>query len=750
MRVAVVGSGVAGVAAAHALLEGGVVVDLLDFGNEMEQSAEHLAVRLRKGPPSQEDLALLRASVVGTGRIQGVGHLLASFLGRAPIFDLMGKRRLGSNFTYRDIDWGIPVEGATVMRSLARGGLSNIWGAACYPLTKDEYRGWPFEESDIAHHYAAVAKLLSLIQPEDDLASAYTIYHSASPGLPLNAPAQALLEHWNRHRAALLELGSLFGRARLAVRAETTADRMGCQLCGLCLHGCPYDAIYRADWTLEAIEKHASFRYRKGLWVHSFQEENECVVVKAVDVRKDQAESIDYDALFLAAGTLSSLRIAADAQRHYGRQIRLLDNDVYLVPFICTVGGEGKDNSFHFSLNELALRIPVAGYPLHIQFYCMNDQLIDRLHPLLAALPGFLARRAETLLARMVLAVVYLPGQASADIRATVRPGAPVGTVSVTVQRSAESAKIVRQLIRYMARARRVFGLRPIGPILRSTPTGCSGGHVVGSLRMTSAPRPLESFCDGRLLGTKRVYVVDGAALPQLPAQNPTYTIMANAHRIAAEFAEQVVGPIQVHTSHERPTVSEEGAAEARFGRPGVWPLLLELDHHQLQYEGFGLKIAYHRYILNQAVKEATLQPGMHILDYGCGRQELRKALPPGVHYTGYDLNPALTDVPDPRGRTYDCVFALQLLMCLDGPGIAAWAEACAQMSGELVVMVPARNFFKDEVLDRLLGLRKHRIRTVQSLPTEIYGHLSHYFVQLSARKPLWMGELTRWRRLDG
>ena len=54
---------------------------------------------------------------------------------------------------------------------------------------------------------------------------------------------------------------------------------------------------------------------------------------------------------------------------------------------------------------------------------------------------------------------------------------------------------------------------------------------------MTRDPGVLQTDRDGRLHGTRRVHVVDGAALTSLPAQNSTYTIMANAHRIGSRFA---------------------------------------------------------------------------------------------------------------------------------------------------------------------------------------------------------------------
>ena len=53
---------------------------------------------------------------------------------------------------------------------------------------------------------------------------------------------------------------------------------------------------------------------------------------------------------------------------------------------------------------------------------------------------------------------------------------------------------------------------------------------------MREEPGPLECDSFGRLHGARRLFVVDGAALPTLPAQNSTYTIMANAHRIGTAF----------------------------------------------------------------------------------------------------------------------------------------------------------------------------------------------------------------------
>lgn len=540
MKVAVVGSGPGAVAAARALVDGGLEVDVLDFGNESEKSVEDVASRLRSGSRSPEDLAQLRPPRATKGLLGTITHMSACLLGRAPILDMMDKTRLGSRFALQDIEWGIPVEGkAVAARSLARGGLSNIWGAASYPLSEEDYSGWPVRKEEMDSHYEATARMLSLLAQDDELAVAYPTYGGNSQGLPLNPPAKILLDHWRANRDHLIDQGILAGRARLSVRVEDAADGRGCQLCGLCLYGCPYDSIYRAEWTLCALARNPSFRYLKPLWVHRFEEKQGRVLVEVLDRQEERTKSLEYDAVFLAAGTLSSLRIAADAQGQHGQAQPLMDNDLYLVPFVRTARGPVPPEPLQFTLNELALRVTASGPPMHVQLYCMSDQIVDRFRPLLRVVPRPLRRKVDALLARFLVGFIYLPGEVSAPTEATVQAGTPVGTVSLSQRRRPESRRMVRRLLRHLGRNRRALGLRRVGPAIRSAPAGPGGGHLVGSLPMKQRPGPLETYPDGRLYGTDRVYVVDGAALPRLPPQNSTYTIMANAHRIGTLFAQR-------------------------------------------------------------------------------------------------------------------------------------------------------------------------------------------------------------------
>ena len=57
---------------------------------------------------------------------------------------------------------------------------------------------------------------------------------------------------------------------------------------------------------------------------------------------------------------------------------------------------------------------------------------------------------------------------------------------------------------------------------------------------MTTEDKPLTTEPSGRLRGLRVVYIADGAAFAYLPAKGPTFTLMANAHRIGVGIGESL------------------------------------------------------------------------------------------------------------------------------------------------------------------------------------------------------------------
>ena len=76
--------------------------------------------------------------------------------------------------------------------------------------------------------------------------------------------------------------------------------------------------------------------------------------------------------------------------------------------------------------------------------------------------------------------------------------------------------------------------LRSLGAwaIKRIQPGMGSSIHYAGTLPFAGDGRPFSLLSDGRLAGTRRVWVADGSGFRFLPAKGLTLSLMANAHLV--------------------------------------------------------------------------------------------------------------------------------------------------------------------------------------------------------------------------
>jgi len=75
----------------------------------------------------------------------------------------------------------------------------------------------------------------------------------------------------------------------------------------------------------------------------------------------------------------------------------------------------------------------------------------------------------------------------------------------------------------------------PLLPLLSVSPPG-RGAHNGGTFPMSRKPGEFETDIWGRLPAHQRIHIVDASVFPSIPAPTITYTLMANAHRIAAGY----------------------------------------------------------------------------------------------------------------------------------------------------------------------------------------------------------------------
>jgi choline dehydrogenase-like flavoprotein len=524
----VIGSGPAGVACAHALLARGAKTTILDAGVSLEPSRAELVAQLRRTSPAEWTPEQIHRLKEGTDAgPKGI-----------PV-----KRVYGSDFPYRDCELHVPADfdGVGSRPSLAKGGLSNVWGAAMLPYTDRDIAGWPIGISDLAEHYAAVLKFTGLSARSDDLERFFPLYLDKPAALDLSRQAKLLLNRLEQNRSHLEEAGIHFGQARLAVQIAQPPRQTGCVYCGLCMYGCPYGYIYNSGDTLNELQKNPNFNYQPDIIVTRLQESSTGVLIQGYHRASRALFDAEAGRVYLAAGAIPTTQILLRSMSLYNQAVWMKDSQYFLLPLALARSAEDVSRESLHTLSQLFVEIldsEISPHTVHLQIYSYND-LVGRavrkfLGPLARPL-DFLARSLEN---RLLVVQGYLHSDHSSRISAILEKGNP-DRLRLKAELNPQTKPMIRRVVRKLFRHARHFGAFPVSPLLQIAEPG-RGFHTGGAFPMSSQPAAMESDLLGRPRGWQRVHVVDATVLPGIPATTITFSVMANAHRIGWQSADLV------------------------------------------------------------------------------------------------------------------------------------------------------------------------------------------------------------------
>jgi len=530
MRSAIiVGSGPAAAGAALALTAGDeCAVTVVDIGTDLEPSLQ--AARDRAGglPPTAwdpEDIRLIAATAVRDAAVEGLPE----------------KRSYGSDYPFRDAGQLAPlaVESgvASGMISSAYGGYSTVWGAQFLSNSDAAFRDWPVTAGEMAPHYAAVLAAVPFSATDDDLAAVLPLHARPLPPMPLSPRAAAVLANYERNRESLNRAGLLLGQSRVAVRSPE------CVRCGMCMTGCPYSLIYSAAQTFDQLRARGRITYASGLLAVGLEEDGAAATVVARHQVTGETHRFSADRVFVACGAVGTTRLVLDSLRWYGRDVVLHESAQFVLPFVSRRStGNPLAQQLH-ALGQLSALLQVGepgAEPLHLQLYTYNPAFIDALP---GPLRGDAARpRLGPLLDRLSVSLGYLPSSMSPRLRVRlIEPAPGGGRAPLAISRdpsSPDPSPVLRALAKRLLRLAPRLDLWPVIPRLALSAPGKSyhwGGTFPHDPGVPRGPGQLTTDRTGRLPAWQRIHLVDAAVAPSLSATSFTLTLMANAHRIAAE-----------------------------------------------------------------------------------------------------------------------------------------------------------------------------------------------------------------------
>jgi choline dehydrogenase-like flavoprotein len=530
--VVVVGSGASGVHFALSLLRKGRSVTMLDVGRHGANpvNPESSLTGLKESLPDPTEYFL--GSRYTGALLPGDG---GEYYGIPP----------GKDYVFDPLpEFEVAPSGFAPLFSFAQGGLAQAWTAGCYPFNADELADFPFTYSELAPHYDEVARRIGITGEVDDLARFMPAHGHLLPPLRLDEHSERLMRAYEQRRERLHQVGAYMGRTRVATLSQPLGSRQPCSYLGRCLWGCPRGALYTPRHTLQECLAFPQFQYIPGVEVTHFRigpgPRIQSVVARGLDDRRERVYPAER--LALAGGALVSAKIfLTSILRDGGERIRLrglMDNRQVLVPFINPrlIGKPFAAESYQYHLIGMGLETQAPRDYVHAQITTLKTAL---LHPIIQRLPFDLS--TSTVVMRGLHAAL---GIVNVNLRDTRRDENYVELAGdgerpgLRIHYGPDSTERVRiaDAMRRVKHALGVLGCVVPPGMSHVRPMGASV-HYAGMIPMTRTPAPFTAteYCESRDVGN--VFLVDGTTFPFLPAKNITFTLMANAVRVAEETA---------------------------------------------------------------------------------------------------------------------------------------------------------------------------------------------------------------------
>lgn len=537
-HITVVGSGASGVHFALSALRQGHRVDMVDVGyagpGKVNPDDDFLGLKSNLKDPAEYFLGKDFESVVPPDFNQEIYEF-------PPNKMYVFRNPPGFNWV---------TEGFEPLFSFARGGLAEAWTGGCYPFNDQDLESFPFGLEELKPFYEEVAERIGLIGEPDDMSDFFPWHdHLLSP-LELDESSARLVKQYEKNRQALnRKQGFSLGRSRIATLSRDRGSRKACDYSGRCLWGCPGDSLYVPSITLAECQAYPNFRYHpRHLVLHfRFDRRNRITGLVARELSADRLVEFEVKNLVLAAGTLISSKIFLDSiYAQSGRIVKLeglMDNRQILVPFVnlAMIGKPYNPETYQYHQLAIGFNCNQTQRYVHGQITTLKSAL---LHPVIQQIPLDLKTAAFAMRGlHSALGVINLnfwdtrrPGNA-----VTIEPRSEAGAESppdtrlkISYQSAPEENAIISDALKRVRKFLMKLGAVAPPMMVHVRPMGASV-HYSGTIPMTSGADPLTVSADCRSRDFENLYFVDGTSFPFLPSKNLTFTLMANAVRVASK-----------------------------------------------------------------------------------------------------------------------------------------------------------------------------------------------------------------------
>ncbi len=522
-NVIIIGGGAAAAHAAWPLVEAGRQVLMLDGGN--------LPPALMSHAPSDTYSEMRHSDAIQWQWFLGedLSGIPVSGQGGLNAGQVSGNRA----YVVRDAERELPLEAcnATVIQSLAKGGLASAWGGTSSFLTKEDLTVMGMPPAEIDRHYDIITDRIGV--------SGQQTRAGIQPPALLDHHGEALLRASERKKSVMDRLGIEVSRPHAAMLTQDKNGRKAASYTDMDYWVDPGQSVYRPQQTIDELEQKDNFRYMGGMVVDRVTEQGGQVQVFTHSIHdREKRQTFSASRTIMAAGAVGSARLLLRSLGIFDRPTSFAGKPHTFV--VCLhprmAGKRGMDR--RSSLCQLFIIDHLRQSGIERSCAQMYSYRSLQLFRQLGSVP---LPEALSLLALMtpmlVIADVRFPGLTGSQKTLTlIKTADGNDRVSVSMAVNDDEYEMRRVTLKHMCKALRALGLLPV----RMIPLPEAATHYAGTIPTLSEATdtaPLSVDKNGRLHQGNNIYVADAAVFRCLTPKPHTLTIMANANRIGSFVA---------------------------------------------------------------------------------------------------------------------------------------------------------------------------------------------------------------------
>lgn len=523
----IIGGGPSAVHAAFPLVESGLSVLMIDGGIESKETIEipkpSSFDSIRKNMINQHEL-FLGKDVSG-----------ASPLSKNSQSDHMSSGRFSYISEKTDVFLPVDTQGFYLNQTLAKGGMTEIWGGASDVLDEEELSAIGIKSSDMHDSYQTVIDRIGI--------SGSLNGYKTQKATNISTHSSELLKRYSKNKKYFDKKKLSMNPSALALLTDKKNDRDTVLYNDLQYWNDEDKSLYKARYTIEELQKKENFDYVSGVVVQFLKEHTDSVSVMAVDFSKNIKE-FDSEYVIVSAGAINTVKILMKTFGIYNKKVKITSKPNVITPCI-DVSFLGKtENSKKHSLCQLVLKSKnkindfTSSYS---QFYKYKSLLTFKLLNYLPITRPEAFSLLSILLPSIVIVDSRFPSTVDSYKTCELVKKDNKDFLRISYDKSKDDLDFMKKQMKVVKRGLLRLGLIPLKSIYMKEGTSAHYAGGVSSLGDTDSP--LRADDNGKVDGLSRVFVADSSIWKALSAKPPTLTIMANANRIG-EHLSKIIKPV--------------------------------------------------------------------------------------------------------------------------------------------------------------------------------------------------------------